>query len=124
MILMDTSAAILVLRGQQPPESVRYESVGISTIVEMELQLGVAHGGGKKEAKRVQHFLDQVKVFDFDRVAARATANTLAKLWQMGSPIGDFDVQIAGHALALEMPLLTDNVKHFRRIAGLDVIEW
>jgi predicted nucleic acid-binding protein len=38
--------------------------------------------------------------------------------------IGDFDSQIAGHALALSVTLVTDNRKHFGRVKGLQLIGW
>lgn len=124
MILLDTSAVIQLLRGSEPPGILLGEAVGISTIVETELLVGVLHGGGKKERARVEDFLREVEVFDFERAAASKSAEVIAKLWKAGKPIGDFDAQIAGHALALKMPLLTDNLKHFKRVEGLDVIAW
>jgi len=124
MILLDTSAAIEILRGTKPPAELEEEIVGISTVVEMELQLGVLHGGGKKERRRVDGFLDDCRIFPFDRPAAMKTAEVLADLWRIGQPIGDFDSQIGGHALSLGLPLLTANGVHFRRIHGLDVIDY
>jgi len=31
---------------------------------------------------------------------------------------------IAAHALALEVTLVTNNVKHFNRVRGLNVVNW
>lgn len=124
MILIDTSAAIFLMRGELPEISLHDETLAISAIVEMELMLGVLHGGKSKEAARVKSFLRDVKIYDFDRVAALKTAEVLAKLWKSGKPIGDFDSQIAGHALSLSLPVLTDNTKHFRRVEGLEVLSW
>jgi len=124
MILLDTSAAIFLMRGELPDVSLHEETLAISVVVEMELMLGVLHGGKSKEATRVKSFLKDVRIYDFDRVAALKTAEVLAKLWKSGQPIGDFDSQIAGHALSLGLPLLTDNTKHFRRVDGLEVLSW
>lgn len=124
MILLDTSAAILLLRGQQPPMAFINSTIGISSVVEMELWLGVYHGGGKKEQLRVASFLEAARVFSFDSKAANQTAKVIAELWSAGNPIGDFDAQIAGHALTLKMPLLSHNTKHFKRVPGLELINW
>lgn len=124
MILLDTSAAILLLRGVEPPAEVAEESFGISTIVELELQLGVLHGGGRKEHRRVEEFLARAEVHPFDREAASETARVMAELWRRGKPIGDLDAQIAGHALALGLRLLTSNTRHFERVENLRVIAW
>lgn len=124
MILLDTSAVILLLRGESPKAVILRETVGLSSVVEMELWLGVFHGGGKKERRRVESFLESVRIFEFDSQAAERTARVIADLWFSGKPIGDFDSQIAGHALSLEMPLLSDNAKHFNRVDGLDLVSW
>ena len=124
MILLDTSAVILLLRGESPKAVILRETVGLSSVVEMELWLGVFHGGGKKERRRVESFLESVRIFEFDSQAAERTARVIADLWSIGKPIGDFDSQIAGHALSLEMPLLSDNAKHFKRVDGLDLVSW
>lgn len=124
MIFIDSSAAIYLMRGALPDASLHEETLGLSVLVEMELLLGVLHGGKSKGARRVEAFIQQTQVFDFDRPAARKSAEVLAQLWRIGKPIGDIDTQIAGHALSLGFPLLTDNVKHFRRVEGLEVIAW
>lgn len=124
MIFLDTSAAIHLLRGELPGESLHEETLAISVLVEMELFLGVLHGGKVKERKRVEAFIKQVRICDFDRSAARKSAEVLATLWAEGKSIGDIDTQIAGHALSLGLPLLTDNTKHFGRVKGLDVLPW
>jgi tRNA(fMet)-specific endonuclease VapC len=124
MIFLDSSAAIHLMRGELPDAPLRGETLVLSVLVEMELMLGVLHGGRVKEAKRVETFMKQVQVFDFDRPAARKCAEVLADLWSKGKPIGDIDTQIAGHALSLGLPVLTDNTKHFRRVDGLEVIAW
>lgn len=124
MIFLDTSAAIFLLRGELPDPALHSETLAISTVVEMELTLGVLHGGKQKEALKVKSFLKDVRIYAFDRAAARSTAEVLAKLWKCGEPIGDFDTQIAGHALSLSLPVLTDNTKHFRRVDGLEVLSW
>lgn len=124
MILLDTSAVIHLLRGELPALPLHEETLAVSVLVEMELMLGAVHGGKAKEAKRVEAFLRQVRVFDFDSSAARKSAEVFAALWAKGKPIGDIDTQIAGHALCLGLPLLTDNTKHFRRVEGLEVLAW
>lgn len=124
MILFDTSAVIALLRGQFPPDEVLSETIGISTIVELELYRGVFNGGGKKEKLRVQSFLKDAEVFEFDSNAALETAKLMTYLRTQGTPIGDLDSQIAGHSISLAFPLMTQNIKHFERIPGINIVEW
>ncbi len=39
------------------------------------------------------------------------------------TPIGERDTLIAGVCLAIGRPLLTANVRHFRRVPGLEVVQ-
>jgi tRNA(fMet)-specific endonuclease VapC len=41
-----------------------------------------------------------------------------------GQPIGPLDIQIGAHALRLDIVLVTNNTKEFRRIKGLRVENW
>ncbi|MGE9296550.1 MAG: type II toxin-antitoxin system VapC family toxin [Puniceicoccales bacterium] len=124
MILLDTSAAVFMMRGETPPEHCIRDSLGISTIVELELRIGVFHKGGPKELARVNRLLQLVEIYPFDSAAALKSGELIAKLWSLGTPIGDYDSQIAGHAIALSLPLLTGNAKHFERVEGLKVVSW
>jgi len=124
MLLLDTSAAIELLRGSPIPEGQENVTVGLSTIVAMELHLGALFAGGSKEQRRVDGFIRDCIIYPFDHAAARETARVLAELWTNGQPIGDFDSQIAGHARLLQFPLITANARHFRRVRNLEVIEW
>jgi tRNA(fMet)-specific endonuclease VapC len=124
MIFIDTSAVIQLLRGDSPPVAVASSTLAISTIVELELNIGILDGGGARELTRVKSFLSEVEIFDFDSKAAMETSKIVAELWQNGKPIGDLDSQIAGHSLSLNLPLLTANTKHFSRIEYLELIDW
>jgi len=41
-----------------------------------------------------------------------------------GTPLDDFDLILASCALAHNLVLVTDNVKHFQRIEGLKLTSW
>lgn len=45
-------------------------------------------------------------------------------LARRGEPIGTFDTLIAAHALACGLTLVTNNTKHFQRVAGLKLANW
>jgi predicted nucleic acid-binding protein len=56
-----------------------------------------------------------------DRVARRAAA-VWAELKRSGAGIGERDVLIASSCLVYKLPLLTRNVRHFKRVDGLTVL--
>ena len=41
-----------------------------------------------------------------------------------GTPIGELDTQIAAHALAEGLTLVTHNVRHFVQVPGLRLEDW
>jgi len=124
ILMLDTSAAIEILRGQQPPTGLVNTPYAISTVVEMELWAGVFHAGGVAERKKVEALLKSATVFAFNRNEAQESAKVLAELTRMGQRIGDFDSQIAGHARFLDAALLTANERHFSRVPGLRIVSW
>jgi tRNA(fMet)-specific endonuclease VapC len=63
-------------------------------------------------------------VLEFDEEDARHAGEIRAQLASKGTPIGPFDVLIAGQARARELTLVTHNTSEFRRVPGLKVEDW
>lgn len=123
LALLDTSYCIEILRGSPLPEKWRSHRFCISTVVEAELWAGVYHSGGQAERLKVEKLLSAVERVPFDSAAAEQSGKVLGLLATQGRSIGDFDAQIAGHALALNAHLATKNTKHFQRIEGLKLLD-
>lgn len=66
----------------------------------------------------------QFEVLEFDREDARMAGQARAAMSAAGTPIGPYDVLIAGQALARDLTLVTHNVREFQRIAGLKIEDW
>ena len=47
-----------------------------------------------------------------------------AALQRAGTPIGNNDLWIAAHALALSVPLVSNNLREFERVPGLKLENW
>ena len=60
----------------------------------------------------------------YDEQDMRVTARLRAELRGQGLSIGAYDLLIAGQALARGWTVVTGNVREFRRVPGLDVIDW
>ena len=56
--------------------------------------------------------------------AARVYGDLRATLERKGTPIGPLDMQIAAHALALDVTLVTNNLREFKRVPGLRLENW
>ncbi|MBI2526904.1 MAG: type II toxin-antitoxin system VapC family toxin [Candidatus Rokubacteria bacterium] len=63
-------------------------------------------------------------VVAFDQPAADRFPAVAASLARRGEPIGTFDTLIASHALSLGLTFVTNNSKHFGRVAGLRTENW
>ena len=63
-------------------------------------------------------------VLDFDKEDARQSGQIRALLAGKGTPIGPYDVLIAGQAIARNLTLVTHNTDEFRRVPGLRIENW
>ena len=133
MILLDTNAVIAVLNDKPRPVDdmlvTRMEAnelIGISSIVLFELRYGVAKSSRPdKNSAKLQEFLaSKIIVVPFEEDDATAAGTLRAKLASAGTPIGPYDVLIAGQALRHGATLVTANVREFERVLGLRVEDW
>jgi tRNA(fMet)-specific endonuclease VapC len=128
--LLDTNAVIaligrksdrLVGRVLDSPQG----SIGLPSIVAYELYFGA-----QKSAK-VQHNLETLRllmadfpILDFDQNDAFVAGEIRSALAAKGTPIGPYDVLIAGQAKARGLTLVTNNVGEFNRVENLQVEDW
>lgn len=105
------------------PFSIR--EVGTSTITLFELSTGVLKS---QDSQRAQAALDlmmeDLTIFDFTPESAREAARIRSQLEKRGTPIGPYDLLIAGIALSNGFTLITNNTREFERIDGLKVEMW
>jgi tRNA(fMet)-specific endonuclease VapC len=66
----------------------------------------------------------QFETVGFDREDARHAGEVRAALAAAGTPIGAYDVLIAGQARSRDLVLVTRNAREFDRVAGLRVEDW
>jgi tRNA(fMet)-specific endonuclease VapC len=127
--LLDINAASYVIKGNIPRIRERLLKVpmaqlAISAVTEAELLFGVAR---KPEAVRlkvaVQEFLLRVEALPWDSKAAWHYADVRATPERHGKPMGNLDMMIAAHALAVDAILVT-NDRTFRRLGKLKVEDW
>lgn len=127
--MLDTNICIYAIK-HRPPSVVkalrRHEAagLGVSSITVAELEFGVAKSGSVRNVAALQQFLEPLTIADFDRDAAKAYGRLRADLESAGTPIGPLDMQIAAHALALGVTLVSHNVREFARVRGLLLVNW
>jgi tRNA(fMet)-specific endonuclease VapC len=98
--------------------------LGVSSITVAELEYGAAKSGSARNMRALQQFLEPLEIADFDRAASQRYGRLRAQLEAAGTPIGPLDTQIASHALALGVTLVTNNTREFQRVPGLVLANW
>jgi tRNA(fMet)-specific endonuclease VapC len=126
--LLDANAVIALLNDKtsKTAQRARREKVGdiaVSAIVTHELFYGAFKS---RRAPQNLALIDalQFEVLEFDKEDARQAGEIRALLASEGTPIGPYDVLIAGQALAREMILVTRNTQEFGRVIGLQIEDW
>ncbi|MGY5807126.1 PIN domain-containing protein [Rhizobium sp. LEGMi198b] len=125
--LLDSNAVIALMKGHTGfvSELRRHkpQDFAISAIVAHELFYG-AYKGQRVADNLVRVDALQFETLDFDREDARVAGEIRANLASLGTPIGAYDVLIAGQAVARDLILITHNVREFERVHKLRFEDW
>ena len=101
------------------------QEIAISAITHAETRFGLALlQTDDKRRRTMDLLLNELPVLPWTLEAADRYGDIAAHLQQSGQPIGQMDTQIAAHALALGLPLVTHNTRHFKRVPGLKLEDW
>ncbi|WP_241545657.1 type II toxin-antitoxin system VapC family toxin [Vibrio vulnificus] len=116
---------ITVLEKLQAVVSKQHRIV-ISAITYQEMQYGLlGKKASQKHAVLVAEFLKRIdEIMPWDKLAVDATTKVKRDLMANGTPIGDNDTAIAGHAIAAGCVLVTNNTREFQRVEGLKLEDW
>lgn len=80
--------------------------------------------GAHRLAEVIDQFLLRVQCLPWDDAAAAHFASIAAELYKSGTPTVSMDAMVAGHAMSIGAVLVTNNGRHFSRVAGLAVENW
>jgi tRNA(fMet)-specific endonuclease VapC len=126
--LLDANAVIALLNDSsstlaQHVKRHKPSDILVSSIVMHELYYGAF------KSQRSQHnsaLIDSLRfeTLDFDKDDARHAGHIRAALVIKGTPIGPYDILIAGQAKARNLILVTNNTREFKRVTGLRIEDW
>lgn len=131
--MLDTGICSFIMR--ERPVSVlerlqgatnQQHQIVISVITYYEMLLGtVGRHASPRHAKLVDAFVTRLSaVLPWDAAAAEKSMAIRRDLAMKGMPIGGDDTMIAGHALAADCVLVTNNAREFARVEGLRLEDW
>jgi tRNA(fMet)-specific endonuclease VapC len=125
--ILDSDHCIAILRGQlnldgwvRPTAPLAVTAVNAAELI---------HGAHKshdpaKHLAQVDVLLAAMVVLPFDEPAVRQFGRLKARMEKAGTPLAIADLQIASIALHHEVPLVTHNQRHFRRVPKLELEDW
>ncbi|WP_447873221.1 type II toxin-antitoxin system VapC family toxin [Serratia fonticola] len=131
--MLDTNICSFIMREQ--PEAVikrleqavlRNHRIVVSAITYAEMRFGAI---GKKASPRHAQLVDAFcarldAVLAWDLAAVDATTKVKVALSAAGTSIGPNDTAIAGHAIAADAILVTNNTREFVRVPDLKLEDW
>ncbi len=128
--ILDTNICIYLIK-RKPIEVFdrfqihRIHEVAISVVTYFELQYGIEKSKFRmKSENALRNFIKNLNVIVLDVEASSKAASVRAYLEMKGTPIGAYDLLIAGTALARNMVLVTNNTNEFKRVPGLTLENW
>ena len=129
MYILDTNTLIYFFKGIGKVAdnllAVSPKDIGLPDVVLYELEYGIARSTSpRKRTKQLGELCALVEVLNFGDEEAKASAMIRVALEKIGTPIGPYDVMIAGTALSWQGILVTSNTKEFRRVPNLQIIDW
>ncbi|HLB55840.1 MAG TPA: type II toxin-antitoxin system VapC family toxin [Coxiellaceae bacterium] len=100
--------------------------IAISSITVMELEYGLLHDPirTKKLKPIIQALVSSIIILPYTEEDANYSAFIRAAMRKAGTPIGSYDVLIAGVALRYQLILVTANEKEFQRVPKLVIENW
>ncbi|MBN8607694.1 MAG: type II toxin-antitoxin system VapC family toxin [Caulobacterales bacterium] len=127
--LLDTNIVSDLVRNPQGRTALKIaelgeDTVATSIIVAAELRYGAAKKGSQRLASQLETILTALEVIPFEVPADAAYGAARLALETAGTPIGANDLLIAAQTIALDMVLVTNNEREFRRVEGLRVENW
>jgi len=128
--MLDTNICIYIIKNRPKSVRERFETfkVGqlcLSSITVSELIYGAYKSSDpKKNLQALEMFLMPFEIMEYGYDAAQQYGRLRASLEKRGRVIGGLDMQIAAHALSLDMAIVTNNEKEFVRVDGLRVENW
>lgn len=128
--LLDTNICIYIAREKPPSVAKRFAQldagvVGMSIITYGELRYGAEKSSQRASAlETLTRLQNLIPAIDTDASTVAHYGAVRAHLERAGTPIGNNDLWIAAHALALDVTLVTNNLREFERVPGLKLVNW
>jgi tRNA(fMet)-specific endonuclease VapC len=128
--MLDTDMCIYIAKHRPPEVRARFERLKPGQLIMSAITYGELCYGASKSSQQasalaqLRELVQDVPVAELDSRASEAYGEIRAALEKEGRLIGNNDLWIGAHALALNLTLATNNEREFKRIPGLSLENW
>lgn len=129
-MLLDSDTLSLFLRNQPKVMSNAnaylklHAGFTFSVITRFEILRGLKVKNAQKQITNFGLICLQSREINLTNEIVNRAAEIYADLYKRGELIGDADILIAATAIENNLPIVTNNEKHFQRIANLQILNW
>ena len=128
--MLDTDICIYLAKDRYPQVTARFERLKpdqpvMSAITYGELQFGANKSSQRsRTVSQLAELIQYIPVESVTSSVGQAYGEIRATLERQGRSIGNNDMWIAAHAMAMNVTLATNNEREFLRVTGLSVENW
>ena len=128
--LLDTTVVSDFVKGVPPVldrlKATPRQETAVSVVTVMEVEFGLRLNPARARRLRpvLRALFNDVRVLPYEVEDAASTAGARAALRKKGTPIGPYDIMIAGVALRHGLTLVTSNSGELSRVPGLTTEDW
>ncbi|HEC12492.1 MAG TPA: tRNA(fMet)-specific endonuclease VapC [Acidiferrobacteraceae bacterium] len=127
--MLDTNMVIYTIKNR--PKHVREafkqheNQMCISAVTRGELIYGAERSSQpERNLADIEGLVARLEVAPFEEHASEHFGQLRAELYRIGQPPGPYDMMTAGHARAMGLILVTNNMKEFEQVPGLRIENW
>ena len=101
-----------------------FEKLTINIISYYEILRGLKDLGNEEKLKRFEGFIQENELVSIRKETVEKAGEIYAYLKKEGNLIEDADILMASTAIVEDLVLITNNIKHFKRVKGLRIDNW
>ena len=127
--MLDTNICIYVMKHYPAEVRDRFNRLADQLCISS-ITLAELHYGAEKSARRpenlqaIDQFVARLEVMSFTPKAAAHHGQIRAQLERAGRPAGAYDMLIGAHARSEGLTVVTNNMREFERMPGVQVENW
>lgn len=128
--MLDTDICIYIIKRKPKRALERLEMLQPGQLTMSAITFAELMNGAKKSQhiesniSKLNELAELIEIYPFDQKAAVFYGDVRSALEKKGETIGSNDLLIAAHALSLNLILVTNNEKEFKRVDGLKIENW